>query len=110
MKKILIFGFLSLFAFTAFLVWTGYLMEIEDRYGDLQEIYWQASEGDSIVDNRGSKIGKIHFEDRRIYVLADGKSLHVDEWLTMEKHSKFDVTIWNPENPEGKKSGERVRN
>ena len=36
-------------------------MDIEDRYGDLQQLYFDSKSGDIIVNNMNGKIGLIEF-------------------------------------------------
>jgi len=46
--RVLLF-FLCLFVFIG---WTLYLVEIEDHYGDLQEIYFDSKTGDIIINKQ----------------------------------------------------------
>lgn len=73
-------------------------MEIEDRYGDLQAVYFESEEGDLVLDNLGSKVGIAHFDDRDFLVIEGQKSAYIEEWLTMKNGYRFDLTVLSDEN------------
>jgi hypothetical protein len=62
-------------------------MDIEDRYGDLQDLYWHSKDGDLILNKLNSNIGIVEHDNHRIYV-KDGNNIR-----------KFQVTIYRPEHP-----------
>lgn len=58
----------------AFILYGLYLMDIEDRYGDLQQLYFDSKTGDIIINNMNGNIGLIEFNNRRIYVNTGKKN------------------------------------
>ena len=69
-------------------------MEVEDRYGDLQEIYWKSENGDIAFNKLNSTSAIIAKDWKRIYVKINGKLIDVDEWLDPNNNYNFDVTIY----------------
>lgn len=80
----------------AFILYGLYLMDIEDRYGDLQQLYFDSKTGDIIINNMNGNIGLIEFNNRRIYVNTGKKTLDIDEWL--DPHNKYIINtdIYRP--------------
>ena len=74
-----------------------YLMDIEDRYGDLQDLYWESKDGDIILNEVNSKIGIIKFDNHRIFVKKEIRLIAIDEWLDPENKYKFKVAIYRPD-------------
>ncbi|MBD8082180.1 hypothetical protein [Chryseobacterium caseinilyticum] len=72
-------------------------MEIEDRYGDLQEMYWKSENGDIVFNKLNSSSAVIEKDWRRIYVKINGKLINVDEWLDPNNKYIFDVVIYRPD-------------
>ena len=66
-------------------VWWVYFglnaMDVEDRYGDLQEFYWEGKNGDIIVDSTHSNFGVLYKKKNRIYVLKDKQKLEIEEFV-----------------------------
>jgi nitrogen fixation-related uncharacterized protein len=58
-KKIILRIVISLFIIVGFFAWNLYLMEIDDHYGDLQQIYFDSKSGDIIVNKQTQKFGII---------------------------------------------------
>ncbi|MFH6994032.1 hypothetical protein [Flavobacterium sp. FlaQc-48] len=94
MGKKIIFGtvclLLVLFGFT---VRGLYLMEIEDHYGDLQEIYFDSESGDIIVNNQTGKFGCISKNWKRANVITKEKdTLDLYELIYVnQKENKYEV-------------------
>jgi hypothetical protein len=74
-------------------------MDIEDRYGDLQNLYWNSKDGDLILNELDSNIGIVELDNRRIYVKDGNRLLHVEEWLDPNDRRKFQAAIYRPEHP-----------
>jgi hypothetical protein len=74
-------------------------MDIEDRYGDLQDLYWHSKDGDLILNKLNSNIGIVEHDNQRIYVKDGNKLIHLEEWLDPNDIRKFQVTIYRPEHP-----------
>jgi hypothetical protein len=92
-RRILIFSFFLIL----FIGYGLYLMDVEDRYGDLQNLYWDSKDGDIIVNKLNSEIGIVEVDWHRIYVKKDTKLIHVEEWLDPENKNKYSVAIYRPE-------------
>ncbi len=90
--RILIF-LLLIFLFIAYNL---RLMEVEDRYGDLQEIYWKAENGDIAFNKLNSTSAIIEKDWKRIYVKINGKLIDIDEWLDPNNIYNFDLAIYRP--------------
>ena len=58
-KKIIVSAIIVVIGLFGFIVWGLHLMEIEDHYGDLQEIYFDSENGDLIVIKDTKKFGII---------------------------------------------------
>lgn len=58
-----------------------YAMEIEDTYGDNQEIFYSAREGDIVINHNAKEWGKVTKTWTRFYVLASNNdTLDISEW------------------------------
>lgn len=71
-------------------------MDIDDRYGDLQNLFWDSKDGDLIFNKLDSSIGIIEIDNGRIYVKRDSRLIHVEEWLDPEDKRKFEATVYRP--------------
>ena len=69
-KKIILGTLIVLFILFGFIAYGLYLMEIEDHYGDLQEIYFDSKSGDIIVNNQTQKFGIITKNWKRADVIT----------------------------------------
>ena len=58
-RKTLLRVSIALFIIVGFITWNLYLMEIDDHYGDLQEVYFDSKSGDIIVNKQTKKFGII---------------------------------------------------
>lgn len=71
MKKKIILRVLSVsLIFFCFITWGLYLIEIEDHYGDLQEVYFDTKNGDIIINKQTQKFGIITKNWKRADVLT----------------------------------------
>ncbi|WP_445718267.1 hypothetical protein [Flavobacterium sp.] len=59
LKKIILSVVIIFFVLFGFIAWGLYLMEIEDHYGDLQEIYFKSESGDLILNKETKEFGII---------------------------------------------------
>lgn len=80
----------------AFILYSFYLMDIEDRYGDLQQLYFDSKSGDIIINNMNGNIGLIEFNKRRVFVSTGKKTLHIDEWLDPQNKHIINTDIYRP--------------
>ena len=67
--KLLIFGILIV-TIVGFVSFGLYTMQIEDHYGNYQEIYYKSKDGDIIINEESSKIGIIRKNWKRLNVLV----------------------------------------
>lgn len=75
-------------------IWIYYgliAMDVEDRYGDLQNFYWDGKDGDIIFNKTNSEFGILEIEERRIYVLKNRKKLEIEEFL---EYKPQDNNFW----------------
>ncbi|SFI30645.1 hypothetical protein [Halpernia frigidisoli] len=99
MKRIIIRLAILFVGLISFVGYGMYLMDIEDRYGDLQQIYFDSKSHDIIINNLNGKTGIIKLENRRIYVKTGKQILDIDEWLDPENKFMYNIDIYRPENP-----------
>ncbi len=99
MKRVLISLAIFFVGLISFVVYGLYLMDIEDRYGDLQQIYFDSKSDDIIINNLNGNTGKIKLKDRRIFVNTGNQILEIDEWLDPENKFIYNTDIYRPDNP-----------
>ncbi len=80
----------------AFILYSFYLMDIEDRYGDLQQLYFDSKSGDIIINNMNGNIGLIEFNKRRVFVNTGKETLNIDEWLDPQNKYIINTDIYRP--------------
>lgn len=68
-----------------------YLMEIEDHYGDNQEIFFQSQQGDIAVNRDKRELGTIEKNWKRIYIIDNSDKVDIWSWL-----DKDDIEIYRP--------------
>jgi len=81
---------LGLIFICGFIFWSMWLMEIEDHYGDDQEIYFKSNDGDLIVDSENKECGLL---------IKTWKNIHVQD-LNSKKEN--DLYNWLHDNPNRK--------
>jgi len=83
LKEKIIIGILALGIGLSLCLGFGlYLMEIEDHYGDLQELYYEAQTGNIIVNEADSKFGVLTKSWRRLTVKSNiGSAVDLYEWV-----------------------------
>jgi hypothetical protein len=81
---------LTLFGWIAFGL---YLMEIEDHYGDLQQVYFNSESGDIIVNKQSQKFGIITKNWKRADVITkENDTLDLYELIyTYQVKNKYEV-------------------
>lgn len=92
-KKIILSVVVLLFVLFGFIAWGLYVMEIEDHYGDLQEIYFTSKSGDIIVNNQNERFGVISKNWRRAEVITkENDTLDLYDLIYVdEQESKYEV-------------------
>lgn len=94
MKKIILSVILIAFGIFGFIVWSLYLMEIEDHYGDLQETYFDSKNGDLIVNKKTKKFGVISKSWKRANVITkENDTLDLYD-LINENGKEFDYEVF----------------
>jgi len=63
-----------------------YLMEIEDHYGDNQEIFFQSRQGDIAVNRDKRELGTIKKSWKRIYIIDNSDTVDIWSWLDKDRH------------------------
>jgi hypothetical protein len=92
-KKIILSVVMLLLIVLGFIAWGLYLVEIEDHYGDLQEIYFDSKSGDLIVNNQTKKFGIISKNWKRANVITkENDTLDLFELIYVnQKENKYEV-------------------
>ena len=68
-----------------------YLMEIEEHYGDSQDIFFQSRQGDIAVNRDKREFGTIEKNWKRIYIIDKVDTVDIWSWL-----DKDDIEIYRP--------------
>lgn len=81
-------------AFVSFVGLSLWAMDVEDLYGDKQEIFWEGSSGDTIklVDNYTKEILATSILKKtwhRINIQTNGKEIDVSKWIENEVGDAF---------------------
>ncbi|MFD2939233.1 hypothetical protein [Flavobacterium notoginsengisoli] len=85
-KTFLIFSLLLLFC-AGFITLGLYLMEIEDHYGDLQEVYFESQNGDLIINKQNQTFGIISKNWRRSNVITkQNDTLDLCDFIRQNKY------------------------
>lgn len=74
-----------------------YAMEIEDHYGDLQDLYYNSKSGDIILNNSTSEFGIIEKDWKRINIKTNNKdSTDLYNWIYRnETETKIGIYRFN---------------
>ena len=98
MVKKIFLGFLifSLFGF-GMICYCLYLMEIEDHYGDAQNLFYESEEGDIILNKSKKDFGLVTQKTwTRMYVdLKNEKHAGLYEWI-YKNGNKCEIQIYHP--------------
>jgi hypothetical protein len=96
---LLIFG-IAIIAVVGLVGYGLYLMEIEDHYGDLQEMYYDSKSGDIIVNQKESEFGIIEKNWKRINIRTKVKdSTDLYNWIHREG-IEFKTEVYRPKKGE----------
>lgn len=98
LKTVAIGGLFLFLCLAAFVLYGLRLMSIEDRYGDLEPLYWESKDGDIIVNRSNAEMGTIECDWHRIYVKNNAGFFEIDEWLDRENKLKYNVAVYRPYN------------
>jgi hypothetical protein len=70
-----------------------YLMEIEDQYGDYQEIFFQSRQGDIVVNRDKKELGMIEKNWKRIYIIDNSDTVDTWTWLSRDELEVYRPSI-----------------
>ena len=92
-KKILLSIVIILVVLFGWIAFGLYLMEIDDHYGDLQEVYFDSKSGDIIVNKQTQKFGIITKSWKRADVITkENDTLDLYELIYVnQKENKYEV-------------------
>lgn len=62
------------------IVFGMYSMEIEDTYGDNEDIFYNSRQGDIVINNQTKELGRISKTWTRFYVITDHDTLNINDW------------------------------
>jgi hypothetical protein len=74
-----LFGLLIL-VLVAFVAMGLYGMEIEDTYGDNQDIFYNSRQGDIVVNHEAKEFGEIKKTWKRFYVTYKSDTVDIGDW------------------------------
>ena len=74
-----IFGLLIV-GIVAFIFVGLYGMEIEDTYGDNQDIFYSSRQGDLVVNHDTKEFGEIKKTWTRFYITINSDTIDISEW------------------------------
>ena len=57
-----------------------YSMEIEDTYGDNQDIFYNSRQGDIVINNETKELGQISKTWTKFYVINHNDTLNINDW------------------------------
>lgn len=97
-KNATIYVLIVTFVFFSFIGCGLYLMEIEDHYGDLQEIYFESKSGDLIINKKTKSLGIISKNWKRANIITKQKDtldlydfLHENKYEVLRGEQYFDL-------------------
>ena len=96
-KRVLTIVLITSIFFFCFIACNLRMMDVEDRYGDLQELYWKSKDGDIAINKLNSQSAIIETDWHRIDVKVGGKLIPIDEWLDPNNKNIYDIAIYRPE-------------
>ncbi|OXA75399.1 hypothetical protein SAMN05444397_101569 [Flavobacterium aquidurense] len=93
LKKILLITSILLLIICGLVAYGLYAMEIDDHYGDLQEVYFDSKSGDIIVNKQTQKFGIITKGWKRADVITkENDTLDLYELIYVnQKENKYEV-------------------
>jgi hypothetical protein len=66
-----------------------YSMEIEDTYGDNQDIFYNSRQGDMVINHDTKELGQITKTWKRFYVINHNDTLNINNWWGDKKIEIF---------------------
>ena len=95
LKRLIFFLLIAFISITIYLYFILQMVDIEDRYGDLQNLYWNSKNNDIAVNLKNNECAIIEKFKNRIYVVKNGEKIDIEYWLN---HSDVDynVEIYRP--------------
>ena len=90
-KTVLIIFGLLIISGAAFIAFGLYSLEIEDTYGDNQDIFYSSRQGDLVVNHRTKEFGEIRKKWTRFYVVRKSDTLNINDWWDDK-----DIEIYRP--------------
>lgn len=88
--SLIVFGLLTVGV--AALMTTGfYSMEIEDTYGDNEDIFYCSNHGDLVVNHTTKEFGEVRKTSTRFYLVRQTDTLNIYEWWDDK-----DIEIYRP--------------
>ena len=96
-RRILVFLIVLLISFSIYLYFGLKMLDIEDRYGDLENIYWNSKNDDIALNKKNSECALIRKEKNRVYVIKNQRKLDIDYWLNPQ-NADYDVEVYRPKN------------
>ena len=98
--KITLRVFLALVGVVLFEILYGfYLMAVENRYGDLQEVYFLSENGDVIIDNN-QRVGLIRIVATRVFVEEKGARMDLCDWVSSGRKQPVAFVVYRVDTPE----------
>lgn len=91
LKIILIVFGLLIIGLGGLITFGMYSMDIEDRYGDNQDIFYNSRQGDVVVNHDTKELGKIAKTWTRFYVINRNDTLDTNDWWDDK-----DIEIYRP--------------
>ena len=76
------------------------MLDIEDRYGDLQNIYWSSKNDDIALNKKNMEYAIIKKQNNRIYIIENSNKIDIDYWLNHDDYD-YDVEIYRPQEKDG---------
>ncbi|MBZ4034810.1 hypothetical protein K6T82_08530 [Flavobacterium sp. 17A] len=90
LKKIIVSTFILLILLFSLIAWGLYLMEIEDHYGDLQNVYLESKSGDLILNTQTRNFGVISKDWKRANIITkQNDTLDLYDFVNQNKYDVF---------------------
>lgn len=90
LKKIIVSAFILLIPLSSFVIWSLYLVEIEDHYGDLQNVYFESKSGDLILNKPTRNFGIISKDWKRVNIITKEKdTIDLYDFVNENKYEVF---------------------
>ena len=90
-----VFFSVLIFFVIIFIYFTLKMVDVEDRYGDLQDLYWNSKNNDIALNKKNFKCAIIIKENNRIYVVENSNKIDIEYWLNRDDID-YDVEVYRP--------------